>query len=198
MHMGTEIVPMEDDEVIIVEHEIERREASGALSARDRLILKRAKAIRDAKISGKSMSDAARELGDCTRSVLTKLAADEALYDACLRILGKTNNVVNHEEAETAVATAKQLLALTLPSAVQYLRSCLELDPTTGKPVDMGLAQWATQELLKLGALKTDGASMAGTAIITAEAMRTLLGAIRGDDKKRETTVTVTVEPTNA
>jgi hypothetical protein len=198
MQMGTEIVPIEDDEAVIVEHEIERRDVAGALSARDRLILKRAKAIRDSRISGKSISDTARDLGDCTRSVLTKLIADTPLYDACLRILSKTNNVVSHEEAETAVATAKQLLAITLPSAVQYLRSCLELDPTTGKPVDMGLAQWATQELLKLGALKTDGASMAGTAIITAEAMRTLLGAIRGDDKKRETTVTVTVEPTNA
>lgn len=193
--MSTELALPDDEDVAIVEHEIERRATAGSLSARDRIVLKRAKAIRDAKIKGWSMNEAARDLGDCTRSVLTKIIADEPLYDACLRILAQTNNVVSHEEAENALATAKQLLAITMPSAVHYLRSCLELDPTTGKPVDMGLAQWATQELLKLGALKTDGASMAGTAIITAEAMRTLLGAIRGDDKKRETAVTVTVNP---
>jgi AraC-like DNA-binding protein len=192
--MGTELVPTDET---VDEHEIERRAGCQSLTDSDRTALRRAKAIHAGLARNLSISDIAREMGTVSRSVLSRFAGSE-LYLACVRILSKDATILNHEDADAAILKAKHLLAVTLPDAVEYLRSCLAKDVTTGKPEDPGLAQWATQELLKLGALKTDGASMVGTAIITAEAMQTLLGAIRGDDKKRETHVTVTVEPTHA
>lgn len=192
--MGTDVATIDAD---VAESEIERRAECDSLTDADRTALRRAKALRDGLAKGRSISDIAREDGTISRSVLSRFANTE-LYLACVRILSKPTSTLDREEDTVAVAKAKHLLALTLPDAVEYLRSCLEKDVTTGKPADPGLAQWATQEILKLGALKTDGASMAGTAVITAEAMKTLLGAIRGDDRKREPTVTITVEPTHA
>lgn len=174
-----------------VEHEIERRAACDSLNEGDKVALRRARALKEALDAGKSIADAARELGDVSRSVLSRFANTDH-YHACLRVLARPKSVLHAEEAESALNRARHLLALTLPDAVEYLRSCLAKDPVTGKPTDTGLAQWATQELLKLGALKQDGANGAAGAVITPEAMRVLLGAIRGDDKKRETAVTVT------
>lgn len=187
---GTEVATPEAPSAP-VEHEIERRAACDSLNEGDKVALRRSKAVNEALTAGKTIADAARELGDVSRSVLSRLY-DTDLYRACLRVLARPRNVLQAEEAESALNRARHLLALTLPDAVEYLRSCLAKDPATGKPADTGLAQWATQELLKMGALKQDGANGAVGAVITPEAMRVLLGAIRGDDKKRESAVTVT------
>jgi len=187
---GTEVAtsPTEPD---VVEHEIERRYACESLNEGDKQALRRAKVLNETLKAGQTIAEAARALGDISRSALSRFANSD-LYPACLRILARPKDVLQAEEAESAISRAKHILALTLPKAVEYLRSCLENDVTTGRPADDSLAQWATQELLKLGALKQDGAVAGAGAVITPEAMRVLLGAIRGDDKKREGAVTVT------
>jgi hypothetical protein len=176
--------------------EIERRNACGSLSEIDRSLLRRSRLIRERVPLGATVADLSRELGDITRTALSRYI-NSPLHEACCRILDQPNDALSMSDAETAIRNAKQLVAMTLPEAVAYLRQCLEKDVATGYVRDHAQAMWATQELLKLGALKTGDSSTGGGVTITGEAMRALLGAIRGDDKARGMTATVTVVPTD-
>lgn len=191
---------MDDDETVataeaVVEHEIERRNRAGNLTAPDRNFLRRSRIVREQRADGLSYEKICREfLTDVDRAGLSRYV-NSPLHAACLRIIDGPISLIDKEDAEDALKRAKHLLAMTLPDAVEYLRTCLWKDPSTGKPMDQGLAQWATQEVLKLGALKSEGAHQGAQVVLTAEAMRTLLGAIKGDDAKRAPSVTVTVTP---
>lgn len=180
---------------VAVEHEVERRHRLGQLTAPDREFLRRSKILREKRADGLSYGAITREfITDIDRAALSKYA-NSPLHEACLRVLDGPVSIIDKEDAEMALKRAKHLAAITLPEAVEFLQLCLQKDPTTGRPADAGLAQWATQELLKLGALKVESAHTGAQVVLTAEAMRTLLGAIKGDDEKRAPQVTVTVTP---
>lgn len=176
------------DDAAAPKHELEVCAAAGTLTFQQRQLIQRAKALRDGMKQGKPVATIATELGDVSRSVLSRYLGSE-LYHAALR----ASEVVPAERKLTedeAIELARKTLANTLPEAMGFIAHAFRRDEDKpARPyVDEGLAQWATALLLKASGL-ADPANNGGAKapiVITADAMHVMLGAIRGDDKKRE------------
>lgn len=183
-------------------HELEVRAAAGALTEDDRRWIRRAKLLRGGMLAGRSVGSIATELGDVTRPRLARYL-DSPAYHAALRA-AEIVPAARELTEEEAIEAARKYLSNQLPEAVDFIKSCFERDETKlGRPyLDAGNAQWATQVLLKAAGIGEKGSvAAAAPVMITADAMRVMLGAIRGDDEMREQralplpSVTVTVEP---
>lgn len=174
--------------------ELEIRAARGDLTFGDQRCLQHAKAARDGLAAGKTIAAIAAELGDISRSSLTRFIGS-AKFKGALRVIESGGLATRADvDEETALETARRTLAGTLPDALDFLIYCFKRDEEKpSRPYkDEGLAQWATERLLKSTGL-TDPKVNGGAApaiVVTAEAMQVMLGAIRGDDSVREKDVT--------
>lgn len=182
--------------------ELEVRAAAGKSTFQDRRALFHARALRDGLRTGKTIVSIAAELGDISRSALSRFSASP-LYAAACRALDAgalTATPAKPADEESALEAARLSLAERLPDAMTYIETCFLRDESKpARPyLDEGRAMWATQLVLKSAGLAD--AKQGGGAppvVITADAMNVMLGAIRGDDQKRlppPPAITVTAE----
>lgn len=171
---------------------IEDRAATGTLTAEDYRTLRHARAVRDGLREQKSIARIAEELGDISRSALSRFR-ESARYADALRVLDGPTAAAKKDaiDEDTAVAAARLALAGRLKDAVEFLDHCFRRDEEKpGRPyLDDGLAQWGTQLAFKAAGMldgPKNGAANAGALVVTAEAMRVMLGAVHRDDKIRE------------
>lgn len=163
--------------------ELELRAERGELTPLDTQRIEWAKALQAGAPDGKPIAEIARALG-VQRSTLSRFAGSP-VYAQCVALLAKPALLVAKADAQRAVDNARNRMSEALALGVDYFIGCFEKAEDGATYKDEGKAMWATQQL-KLGDMLAGDNANKGQIIVTDEAMRALIGAIRHDDAVRE------------